>query len=431
MTDKQKKQLSKACQIAVFILSFPLLGFFLFSIYYDQHFFVYLAVCFLACTIYLFYVRSKLVKKFATDELRVRDIEEQVNLLKASIISEEIVIESYKAKIVNSSQLKGLTERLSLCLYLEDTSKVLSSEVNKLFGDEDTTVILYLFHSRTGELGLSSSQKGQMRVNIKSKQGDIYDQWLIKTMQPLSIEDTNSDYRFDMEKVKQDDSRNIRSLISTPLMIGKKSLGILRVDSTKVHKFGTEDLRFLQTIGDLGAVAIENAQLFERVEKLAIRDSLTELYLRKYLFDRIPEEIGRHLKSGAKLSFIMIDLDYFKKYNDEYGHTAGDIVLRTVSMLLSELFNQPGNLVCRYGGEEFCVLLPDCGKEEALELANKIRRKVASQEIVLRRKKTRVTMSLGVSTFPDDATTKDDLVQKADQALYKAKEAGRNRVCAA
>ena len=155
-----------------------------------------------------------------------------------------------------------------------------------------------------------------MRVNIKSKKGDIFDQWLVKTMQPLLIEDTKSDYRFDIDRVMPQDSRAIASLISVPLMVGNKALGILRIDSPDENHFMTEDLRFLTTIGDLGAVAIENAQLYERVEQLAIKDALTGLYLRRHLLDRFPEEINRQMRSKGQFAFMMIDLDSFKKYND-------------------------------------------------------------------------------------------------------------------
>jgi len=380
--------------------------------------------------VYLMPLRSRMIKQQASGELQIEDIHERMNLAMTEIEHEEKAIEAYRKKIVNFSQLKGMTERLSMCLTLEDATKTLSSEVNTLFGDQDTTIILYLFQSKTGELGLSLSQKGQLKVNIKSKKGDIFDQWIVKSMQPLLIEDTKSDYRFDVEKMDNIDMRPVRSLISHPLCVGNKALGILRIDSPKEKYFTTDDLRFLTTIGDVGALAIENAQLYERVEQLAIKDSLTKLYLRRYLLDRIPGEISRQSRWKKHLSFLMIDLDHFKKYNDKFGHVAGDIVLRRVGLLLKDFFNIPGDLVCRYGGEEFFVMLLDCPKTKAIELAEKIRKKIEKQIILLRRENTHITVSIGIATFPQDARIKDDLVSKADQALYHAKEKGRNQVYA-
>ena len=257
----------------------------------------------------------------------------------------------------------------------------------------------------------------------------MFDQWIVKTMHPLLIEDPQSDFRFDMDQVKLEESRLIRSLIGVPLMVGDKALGILRVDSPKGNHFTTEDLRFLSTIGSLGAIAIENAQLFERVEDLAIKDSLTGLYLRRHLLERMGEEISRGLRREKELSFLMIDLDHFKAYNDRFGHVAGDIVLRTVALILADHFREPGDLVCRYGGEEFCVLLPDCSKQKAISLAEKLRERIERQTIILRRQKTQMTVSIGVAAFPKDAKMQDELIHAADQAMYQAKKMGRNKVC--
>ena len=187
----------------------------------------------------------------------------------------------------------------------------------------------------------------------------------------------------------------------------------------------------MTTIGDMGAIALENAQLYERIEDLAVRDSLTGLFLRRHLLDNLSQEINRQARRKRPLSFIMIDLDHFKKYNDTFGHTAGDIVLRTVGLVLDNMFSDPGNFVCRYGGEEFSVLLPDCSKKEAVKIADDLRKKIEKQSVILRRKKTKITASMGVATFPEDAQIKDDLIQQADAALYKAKKKGRNRVCSA
>ena len=393
--------------------------------------FLFLSAALTVNVLLLMRFHQRLTRKQSTISLQKEEYFERANIMKVELEREWETIDAFRQKIVSYSHLKDLTEKLSSCLSLEETSSTLSTEVSKLFGHKDVTVILYLFHSASGELGISSSQKGQMQVNLKAKKGDVFDHWVVKTLHPLLVEDAHSDFRFDLERVKQDDNRNMRSLIAAPLVIAEKTLGILRVDSSLVHHFTTDDLRFLRTIADLTSIAIENAQLYEHLENLAIRDGLTGLYLRRHMLDRLSEELSREIRRGRKLTFMMIDLDKFKQYNDSFGHMAGDIVLKSVAKILEEHFNRPGDLVCRFGGEEFCVLLPDTTKEEAKRMANEVRKTIEARDITLRRQKTQVTTSIGLATFPDDAKVKDELINKADDALYQAKEGGRNRVCAA
>jgi len=426
---KPKKLSFSYCTSLLSLIFLPLIGLFTYTAIFKPEYFVIISAVQLLIILYLFILQKKLLRKQAFHNLEKENYREKINLLGVEIENETNAVSSFKEKIESYSQLKILTEKLSMCLSLNDTSDTISKEVNKFFKHKDITVIIYIFHSKTGELGISSSQKGQMRINIKSKKGDVFDQYVIKTMQSLLIEDTKRDFRFDFDKIDKGDSRTILSLISVPLVIGSKTLGILRVDSPMENHFKTEDLRLLKTIGDIGAIAIENAQLYETVEDLAIRDSLTGLYLRRYLLERMTQEISRVLRRDKELSFLMIDLDMFKKYNDKFGHTAGDIVLRTVGLTLSDCFKDPGNLVSRYGGEEFAVLLPDCPKKDAIKIAEEIRKKIESQIIILRRQKTNITVSIGVATFPEDTQIKEELIGKADEALYAAKAKGRNRVC--
>ena len=330
--------------------------------------------------------------------------------------------------MIDYGKLKDIAEELNKSFSLEQTSRAFSSQVSRLFGEKDVTVILYLFHSKTGELGISASKKGQMEINLKAKKGDLYDHWIVKNMLPLMIEDTKKDFRFDSDKAHTEDSRVVRSLMSVPMVIGNKAIGILRLDSPKADYFHPENIRLLTTVSDLGAVAIENAQLHEKIEDLAIRDGLTGLFLRRHFLARLEHELSRERRRKKQLSFIMIDIDYFKKYNDAHGHMAGDIVLKTLGMMLVDTFNQPGDMICRYGGEEFAVFLPETSKDRAEKLTEGLRKKIASQTIMLRRHKTHVTVSAGISAFPDDALVKDELIEKADKALYEAKKGGRNCV---
>jgi diguanylate cyclase (GGDEF)-like protein len=431
LTNKPKKQSFRNYFLVFSCFTILLVGLFVYATSYQTTFFIFLGLSLLLSILLLVSFHRRLVQKQSQINIQKEEYFEKANLMKAELNKEWRAIESFRRKIINYSQLKDLTEKLGMSLTLAETSQTLSGEVSHFFGHKDITVILYLFHSQTGELGISSSQKGQMQVNIKSKNGDIFDQHVVKTLQPLLIEDTKKDFRFDIERNLPEDSRAIRSLISGPLLIGQKALGILRVDSAEPDHFVQEDLRFLLTIVNLASVAIENAQLYERIEDMAIRDSLTGLFLRRHMLARLDEELKREMRSHKPMSFLMLDIDYFKKYNDSFGHIAGDIVLKTLAKRLTSFFNEPGNIICRYGGEEFCVILPDCDKQKAELLSNEFRVLIEKEVIVLRRQNTSITVSIGVASFPDDAQMKEEVIYKADHALYRAKEQGRNRVCTA
>jgi GAF domain-containing protein len=212
--------------------------------------------------------------------------------------------------------LKNLAENLSVSSTSHEAAKIIAEKTDELLGGEGVTTILYLLHPKSGELGLAAAVKSGAKANVLSKKGDNFDQWVIKNSKPLFVENALSDFRFDQEKnIPQEKERIRRSLISTPLTVGDNMLGILRVDCVDENRFTTEDLSFLSRIADLSAVAIESAQLYEHLQDLAIKDSLTGLYLRRYLLDRMTEELPRQLKRKHELSFLMLDLDDFKNYN--------------------------------------------------------------------------------------------------------------------
>ncbi|NTV29372.1 MAG: sensor domain-containing diguanylate cyclase [Candidatus Omnitrophica bacterium] len=426
-----KRRLSKYYFFFVASLLVPLVGFFIYASQYETKFFLFLALAFAVNIVILLGLYRRLKRKRSEVDLQKEEFFEKANLMKADLEKEWQAIGAFRQKIIAYSQLKGLVERLSACLSVEDTAHTLCQEAAGLFSHGDSTIILYLFDQQTGELSIAAAERNQRAVNIKSKHGDMFDRWVMKTLQPLHLDDARHDFRFDADKVEGEDARQIRSLLSVPLLVHNKPVGILRMDSPVPGRFAKEDLRFLKAIGDVAAVTIENAQLYDKVEDLAIRDSLTGLYLRRYMLDRLAEELNRHLRRDQEMSFIMFDLDYFKRYNDRFGHTAGDIVLKYVSGLLQTHFGDPGGIICRYGGEEFCVVLPECSRKDAVARAQEFVQLVDKEDIMLRRERTHITVSIGVASFPRDAKLKEELIQKADEALYEAKKAGRNRVCSA
>jgi diguanylate cyclase (GGDEF)-like protein len=174
------------------------------------------------------------------------------------------------------------------------------------------------------------------------------------------------------------------------------------------------------------ALALRRIQLYKDVENMAIKDSLTGLHTRRYLMERFEEEFARTGSKGLSLSILMIDVDHFKKINDEFGHLAGDQVLREVGHIIGQIIRGI-DIAGRYGGEEFCVILPDTDKQGALLAAERVRLAIADQKIRAYDASVHVTASIGVATIPEDAHHMGELIDKADWALYRAKRLGRNR----
>ncbi len=188
-----------------------------------------------------------------------------------------------------------------------------------------------------------------------------------------------------------------------------------------------KDMEKLSILGHQFALVLRRIHLYREIERLATTDSLTEVHTRRYILERLEEELGRSQARQIQLSFLMIDIDHFKTINDEYGHLTGDQVLREISRLIQENIREI-DVAGRYGGEEFCVCLPDTDRAGAQFVAERIRSAVAASTIQAYDKSVKATLSIGLSVFPQDGQTSVELIDKADQALYLAKKAGRNAI---
>ncbi|MDP8265803.1 MAG: diguanylate cyclase [Candidatus Aceula meridiana] len=430
MIKKPKKLLSNSNILPITILLVLLVGFFFYALKFSSQFFVIIVFSNLIVVFVLLFFRKQLILSQTDINLQKEDYSEQLNLLSLDIEKEKVALSSFRERIGGYTKLKAVAEKLSQCSSCKNAADILADEVMALFGRGDTTTILYLVDPKTSDLEMMAARRIESKINIKFKNGDLFDHWVIKNLKPLLITDSDRDFRFDIEKIDElQKDRQRRSVMIAPLMVGMRVFGLLHLDNPQEDRFSAEDLRFLSTIADLGAAAIENAQLYERIQNFAMKDGLTGLHLRRFLLERMSEELPRQLRRKQELSLLMIDLDHFKKYNDKFGHIAGDIVLKALGDILLKMFDKPGNIVCRYGGEEFVIFLPDCSKEQAKELAESLRKTISEQKIVLRREKTNITVSIGIACFPTDAQIKEELIQKADESMYQAKRKGRNRVC--
>ena len=216
-----------------------------------------------------------------------------------------------------------------------------------------------------------------------------------------------------------------RSEMCVPLIFFGEKLGVLMLESAKPHNFTQEDVAPLESVADISAGAIKNAHYFEKAQQLAYIDGLTGIYNRRHFEVQIAAEIERASRYDGRLAIIMIDIDHFKRLNDEFGHLLGDEVLRQVSGVFEQQLRKV-DVVCRYGGEEFAILVPQTSGANAVEVAEKLRRMVEGYRFP--GVPLKVTISAGVAEFPTHGRSRDELVAAADAALYASKEAGRNRV---
>lgn len=217
-------------------------------------------------------------------------------------------------------------------------------------------------------------------------------------------------------------------LISIPLRLAERQIGVLNLVMAPNAVFSGDEIRLMQTIGDQYSAAIERARLYEEAEKMATLDPLTELYNRRYFFELAHQEFERARRYKHHLSIIMLDIDLFKNVNDTYGHLIGDQVLRTIAERCRSVLRS-SDKIGRYGGEEFVVILPETTIEMAEKTASRIRNVVSDRQIIVDNAKISVTVSLGVSSMDTDwKLALEQVLEQADQALYRAKQSGRNRV---
>jgi diguanylate cyclase (GGDEF)-like protein len=249
--------------------------------------------------------------------------------------------------------------------------------------------------------------------------------WAILNQQPLWCNDMEADLRF----AENPGGEGMKSQMVVPLTIHGRTLGTLNLASATEHAFTDADFEVLQRCGQLAAVAVENSLLFRQTRELSLVDPLTGIYNHRHFVHLLGVEMGRAHRYSRTLALIMIDVDNFKKVNDTLGHPIGDRVLRGISRILTEGLRR-SDVLARYGGEEFAVILQETDRESARSVAEKLCRDIEEKASFPdgRNGQVRATISLGAAFFPLDAGNEEDLILRADQALYRAKSSGKNRV---
>jgi diguanylate cyclase (GGDEF)-like protein len=269
---------------------------------------------------------------------------------------------------------------------------------------------------------------------------------VIQTQLPLIEEDLSKTYGLLNNGVQ--DKYPSRGWMGVPMIIGERVVGMLSFDKNAPSFYTHEQSQFALAFAAQAAIAIENARLYtdaqtqisekieaeakllqlqKELEEQAIRDSLTGLYNRRFLDETLSRELSRAERDKYSVSVVMLDLDHFKMFNDTYGHEVGDLMLKQLGKLLSSQV-RAGDIACRFGGEEFVVVMPKASLSVAKQRANDWRMKFESQILIHEGEVLNATLSAGVAVYPMHGSTSEEIIRKADQAMYAAKAAGRNLV---
>ncbi len=243
-----------------------------------------------------------------------------------------------------------------------------------------------------------------------------------KNMEPFYISDIGKD----SASLLPFKTKDVSSVLILPLIYEREIQGVLVFLSEKINAFNSHQIELLKVLANQAALSFENARLHEELERKAITDGLTGLFNHRHFQERLSDEIRRYSRSLEPLSLLLIDIDYFKKVNDTYGHPAGDRILQGVAKILKNTLRET-DLPARYGGEEFAAILPGTDSAGAKNMAERLRRTIMATPFTVNGRTLNVTVSIGITTIAGAADKKESLIERADQALYRAKKAGRNQ----
>jgi len=252
--------------------------------------------------------------------------------------------------------------------------------------------------------------------------------WVARSGRAELISNVKEDKRF-CSRFDSESNFETRSIVCVPLINKGRVLGVIElVNKIEEGRFTEFDMRLLKIIADFTAIAVDNANNFEKVNELVITDDHTSLYNVRYMYDFLSREVENTIRSGSALSLIFFDLDHFKNINDTYGHMCGSSILKEIGYFLKKII-RPQDVPIRYGGDEFIIILPNTGKQEAFEYAQKLREDILNHRFLNDMGlNLQVKASYGVATLPDDAMDRNTLIALADSAMYKIKESTRDAV---
>lgn len=342
----------------------------------------------------------------------------QIALILARIQSQTLA----EQQAADSEKLRRATAALTATLDKQELSQIILEHLETLF-ECDCSILFLIENEEMKPVAYRDIPEGEDILNQTYPIQDALFQEILQTAQPVLLKDAQADPRFE----NWGGTYQIRSWMGVPIFAGERILGTITVGRFKIRPFTHREQLLAQVYANQAGMALQNAMLHAYQQVLAITDPLTNLYNRRGFFELARHEMERSRRFGSPLVVSMADIDHFKRVNDTYGHSVGDEVLQELARRLRGTLRE-ADLICRYGGEEFCLLLPESDLHNGYDAAERVRLAVAETPFCIEELELPITISLGVTHLASPQQTLEELIEQADQALLHAKAFGRNRV---
>lgn len=354
---------------------------------------------------------------------------------------EESPVTRYLLNEIDSlkEQLENRDRRIRMLKKLSDVTSVISSSLNKteilnrilkktkeFMSCEKSSILLVDPHENKLKFEVLTDEKDMKELrHIRLEMGEGVAGKVWETGRSVLIEDTNRDVRFS-GKVDETTKESTRTLVAAPLVIKGNIIGVMEaINKMDDSDFNSFDLEIFESLALHAAVAIENAELY----MAGISDRMTGLFNHEFFMTQLEKEFQRSRRYGHALSLIMFDIDHFKNFNDTYGHQLGDQVIIKIAGFMKNSCRKDIDIPCRYGGEEFALILPDTEKEGAILFGERIRKAISEMTVSHQGEEIPIKVSGGICNLEDlEPENRDEFIKMADTALYHSKRKGRNRV---